>query len=192
MKKKFVLFLIFLNYLFFSLSQDKNGIFTLEEALKVSPELVLKLNLKKQKLAQVPFEITQFKNLTHLDLSFNKLSELPAFISDLKQLEELNFSKNKFTIFPSEICNLTKLKSLKFNRNSIEKIDSCISNLRNLQLIDFWDNPMKEFSDAFLELENLKEIHAEGIRYNQKFHDKWKEKLPKVKIFFGAPCDCMD
>jgi Leucine-rich repeat (LRR) protein len=192
MKLKFVLFLISLSSLNSSFSQDKIGFFTLEEAQKVNPELVTKLSLKKLKINQVPKEIIRYKNLTHLDLSNNKLTDFPEFIVEFKLLEELDFSKNKFTIFPKKICSLTQLKRLKFNRNLIEKIDSCISNLKKLEFIDFWDNPMRDFPEAFIKLNNLKEIHAEGIRYNQKFHDKWMRKLPNVKLFFDAPCDCRD
>ncbi|MES2589890.1 MAG: leucine-rich repeat domain-containing protein [Bacteroidota bacterium] len=192
MKGKFVLFCFLLSFQTSTFSQDKNGFYSLEEANQIHPDSVFKLSLKRQKLDSLPKEILKFKNITHLDLSFNKLSSLPDFLSEFKLLQEIDISKNKFTLFPTQLCLFPNLEHLKMNRNEIAKIDECIVFLSSLSYIDFWDNPIKEFPTAFLDLKNLKEIHAEGIRYNPKFQEKWFKALPKVKIFFDAPCDCVD
>ncbi len=192
MKKKFAVFLFILSFQHTVFSQDKNGFYSLEEAFNIHPDSVFKLSLRKMKLDSLPSEILRFKNIQSLDLSGNKLKSLPEFIAEFSLLQEIDISKNKFTHFPEQICLLKNVAVLKMNRNEMAAIPECILNLKKLTFIDFWDNPMKEYPEAFLILENLKEIHAEGIRYNPKFQEKWIKALPKVKFYFDEPCDCMD
>ena len=72
--------------------------FTLEQALKKDPLTVYKLNLKKQKLVDLPESMLQFKNLQSLNISKNKLSHFPAIVFKFEYLQYLNASDNKASL----------------------------------------------------------------------------------------------
>jgi Leucine-rich repeat (LRR) protein len=189
-RKLFLCFLLLIESLT-CFSQDRNGYLTLDEARLISADSVVKLSLRKEKLSSVPLEITKYANLTELDLGQNKLDSLPKFIAEFKKLKRIDISRNKFVSFPVVLLGLVSLEFLVMNRNQIESFPEEIGNLTKLSEIDFWDNPIKNYPEAFIFM-NLKKIHAEGIRYNATFQEKWKSLLPKTEFFFDNPCDCMD
>ncbi|HQP16886.1 MAG TPA: leucine-rich repeat domain-containing protein, partial [Bacteroidales bacterium] len=78
---------------------------SLEEALK-RPAAVYRLNLQRQRLAEVPAEIFSFEHLEELNLSHNRIKELPGQIGELKNLTILNLSHNKLVELPLEIGDL--------------------------------------------------------------------------------------
>lgn len=149
--------------------QEQYKIYTWEEAQLLAPDSVFALSFRKMKLESLPKNLINYRNLRQVD-----------------------FSRNKFTVFPVEILELEHLEKLIFNRNRIEIIPDSISKLKNLVYIDFWDNPIPVFPETFLNMSTLKEIHAEGIKYGPKFHQKWITALPNVKLFLDPPCDCRE
>lgn len=155
-------------------------------------DTIFGLSLKKLKLAQVPSELSQFKNLKHLDLSHNKLEKLPDFIYTLQNLEELNLGKNKFQVLDTAVSQLHSLKKLILNRNQLETLPTSIYYLINLKTIDLWDNPIINLPEELTQLKNLKELHLEGIVFGPKFQEKWITLLPNTVIFFEKPCACKE
>lgn len=161
----------------------------LKEALE-HPEMVIRLELKKQKLKEFPKEIFKFKNLQYLDLSKNQLKELPDSLYLLEKLQCLVVAHNKLGTFPKEIGKCTNLFYLNANNNDISLLPPQMGNLEKLRVLDLWSNELGEFPET---LSNLKQLNTLDIRVimisddNLKLLKKW---LPNTNIFFSPPCNC--
>ena len=161
----------------------------LKEAL-AHPEMVIRLELKKQKLKTFPKEIFQFKNLQYLDLSKNQLKELPDSLYLLTKLQSLNVSKNKLGTFPKEIGKCTNLFYLNANNNDISLLPPQIGDLEKLRTLDLWSNELADFPET---LSNLKQLRTLDVRVimisdeNLKLLKKW---LPNAEVFYTPPCNC--
>lgn len=191
-KTSFMFFLLILAAHFESVAQqDTLTMHTLESARKLDPALVVGLDLSRLKLDSVPTEITRYHNLKKLDLGKNKLSDLPDFMVDFLHLEYLNLEKNKFATFPLALCQLSSVKILILNRNDFTSMPDCLQYMKSLELLELWDTPLANFPESITLLPNLKQIDIYGIQYSAPYQQKWREKLPHVKIIFSAPCDCL-
>ncbi len=161
----------------------------LKEALE-HPEMVIKLELRKQKLKTFPVEIFQFKNLQSLDLGRNQLKELPDSIYKIAQLQYLDVSHNKLSSLPKEIGKCTHLFYLNANNNDLYGLPPQIGNLEKLRTLDLWSNELADFPEN---LKNLKELNVLDVRAilisddNLKLLKKW---LPNTTIYSNPPCNC--
>jgi Leucine-rich repeat (LRR) protein len=162
---------------------------SLSEALQ-HPEMVIRLELKKQKLKTFPKEIFEFKNLQYLDLSKNQLKELPDSIYLIKNLQCLNVAHNKLGSLPKEIGKCSNLIYINANNNDLYGLPPQIGNLEKLHTLDLWSNDLADFPEA---LSNLKELHILDVRAilisddNLKLLKKW---LPNTTIFSSPACNC--
>lgn len=167
-------------------------VFTWKEAKNANPDTIYAISFKKNKLKQVPKELSNYTKLIYLNLEKNKLQELPENLDTLINLKYLNISKNKFEIFPLVVTRLFELKTLIANRNYFQRIPNNIKYCKALHKIDLWNNPIEFFSEGFFELENLKELDLSSIRFSPKHHKKIVEKFGEIDLKIDAPCDCMD
>ena len=189
MTKLFVL-IFWLNLFFISANAQENKIYTsLEDAAKVHPDSVYRLDLSKNRLTEIPQVVFDFKNLISLDLSKNKLTNLPSnFI--FKHLEVLNLTKNKFTLFPEAICKNTALKQLLLGKNYLSELPECIGDLSELVILDAWFNTITVIPESIVKLKKLRSIDFRGMNYSDEFQQKWRDLLPWVNIEFDLGCDC--
>jgi len=161
----------------------------LKEALE-HPDMVIRLELRKQKLKDFPKEIFKFKNLQYLDLSKNQLKELPDSIYVLTKLQSLNVSHNKLGAFPKEIGKCKNLFYLNANNNNLYGLPPQIGNLEKLRTLDLWSNDLADFPE---EMANLKQLNTLDLRAilisddNAKLLKKW---LPNTNIFLSPSCNC--
>ena len=162
-----------------------------EQIKNISPDSVFYLDLSKKKLNAIPSYVYSLKNLRGLNLSRNQFTELNDSIYRLKNLQELDLGKNKFKNFPLQLCSISTLTHLSVNRNDFTSFPPCLGMLKQLEVLDFWGTPISSFPECFVELTNLKIIDARSIQFNAEFQWKWQQQLPKVKIEFDAPCNCM-
>jgi hypothetical protein len=161
----------------------------LKEAL-AHPEMVIKLELRKQKLKTFPPEIFMFKNLQYLDLGKNQLKELPDSIYKLTQLQHLNVERNKIGMLPKEIGKLTNLTYLNANNNDLIGLPPQIGNLERLHILDVWSNNFSEYPESLSNLKELQVLDIRAIMINQetvKLLHKW---LPNTSIHYDPPCNC--
>ena len=165
--------------------------YTLEQALKKDPLTVYKLNLKKQKLTDLPEEIAQFKNLQSLNISKNKLSHFAVIIFKFSYLQHLDVSDNKIASIPKEIGGLVHLKRFSANETEIASLPAEISHLKELYYLDIWGTNVASFPDDIEQLkETLKEIDMRVIMMSNAEHQKIKDLLPLTKIHFSKSCNC--
>ena len=86
-----------------------------------------------------------YDSLTTLDISCRRLIELPFWVSECKNLKELNCESNIFT----QLDNLPqKLKGLNCSKNSIIQLDKLPDTLETLYC---YNNPLKYDFEPTLE-----------------------------------------
>lgn len=173
-------------------AQDSTRVYSWEEALKASPDSVFRLDASKQKWESLPAAIFSFRNLRYLDISRNKLKELPPEMHVFTQLRVIEASRNQFATFPVTLCPLTHLHKIGLSRNEIETLPACIGYFSELIMLDMWDNPIVSLPDELVRLENVRTIDLRGILFSPTFQDTWRTKMPWVKWYFDAPCNCLE
>jgi hypothetical protein len=191
MKITCVLSFLFLLDFLCQAQQSKPIVYEWEMVQSASPDTIFGVTLERLKLDSIPAGLARFTELKYLNLGRNRLQELPTFIGDFTQLEVLDISRNKFAIFPIELCKLTELKELVANRNLFTRLPDCIGYCAKLERIDLWETPVATFPNSLYTLKELKELDLQGVRYNLKFQNELKQKLPAVKIKLDAPCNCL-
>lgn len=79
--------------------------------------------LKENFIAALPqWLFFQFEHLIFIQLSGNLLRRIPDEISELRNLEHLDVSKNQLTELPAPICRLNKLQFLNVSDNKITSL----------------------------------------------------------------------
>jgi len=191
MKKTFALILLLIvsTSVF---SQEDVRVFSWEEVQGADADTIYGLSLERMKLDELPAELARFSHLRILRIGKNKLTSLPQFIVNFTELEELDAGKNLLDVFPLTLCSMPSIQRLILSRNHFERIPDCIENIKELSYLDVYDTPITSVSESLVRLKNLKKIDFTGIRFNMRFQDNWKGKLPNVELVFDPPCDCMN
>ena len=171
---------------------SKIEVFTWEEAKNADPDTIYAISFKKNRLKEIPVELSKYTKLVYLDFQKNKLNYLPENIDTLIHLKYLNISKNKFEVFPLAVTRLFELKTLIASRNNFKRIPDNIKYCSELTKVDLWDTPIEFFPDGFFELSKLKELDLSSIRFSPKHHKKIVSKFGNINLQIDAPCDCMD
>ncbi|MGB3949190.1 MAG: leucine-rich repeat domain-containing protein [Bacteroidia bacterium] len=162
---------------------------SIEEALQY-PEKVIRLELKKKKLKQIPQEVFKFTNLQYLDLSKNKIRELPDSIAQLINLQHLILSKNELQELNPKIGDLKNLRTLEANNNELTALPIDIGKLEKLRYLDLWSNEIGRFPDEMKKLKNLKTMDLRVIMITDADQQRIQSMLPHTKIYFSPYCKC--
>ncbi len=190
---KFLFGIIFLCSSLFSFSQVSNfKIYTLEEALLVSPDSVYSIDLSRKKLYELPKDLYRFRELKLLNLSKNKLSLLSDSFAVFSHLETLTISSNKFESLPAVLFKLGTLRYLFAAKNEITSIQDEIQYMQALEEIDLYDNPISSIGTGLQQLKMLKKLDLQGIMYGPTFHNYISQSLPNVMVKMDPPCNCME
>lgn len=86
--------------------------------LSTTPKIVdtlVKLDLSRNKLRELPDEICLLTNLTHFHLEINRLERLPDDLPKLYRLEKLYLSDNQLEFLPVNMSNMQNLKVCRFS-----------------------------------------------------------------------------
>lgn len=169
--------------------EEATSYMNLQEALE-HPEMVIKLDLRKQKLKTFPKEIFQFKNLQYLDLSRNQLKELPDSIGRLAQLQWLNVSHNKITSLPKEIGKCSYLFYINANNNDLFGLPPQIGNLEHLRVLDLWNNDLADFPETLSNLHELNTFDIRSILIDENTIKRLKRLMPQAAVLYDPPCNC--
>ena len=152
-------------------------IYDWEELQTANPDTIFAISFEKNKLTELPADLSKFVNLKHLNLSKNKLTELPEFVFEFDSLKELNLTRNKLRSFPIGTCRLQELKRLMIGSNDITSLPDCVEYISKLEYLDLYDNPIVYLPQSMMRLKNLKKIDFTGIRFNKEFQKQWTEQL---------------
>lgn len=173
-------------------AQDTLKIYTWEEALQASPDSVYGLDASKLKWDSLPARIFMFTKLRYLNISKNRLTDLPQQISVFKDLMVIDVSRNKLETFPVALCQTTQIRKLLLSRNLIPAIPACIGYYKQLTVLDIWDNPIRSLPEELMKVKTLKTIDLRGILFNAAFQEKWITSMPETKWYFDPPCHCLN
>lgn len=162
---------------------------SLEEAL-VNPSLVFRLDLSKKKLKEFPQEVFMLINLNELRLDKNKITEIPSQITGLRHLQRLSISRNRIENFIPEVCRLTNLVILDLSDNYLGEIPDGIRRLQSLKELILWSNMIHYFPTELGQLEFLERLDLLHNEMNVHEQDRLKNLLPNTYIHFSEPCNC--
>lgn len=94
---------------------------------------LLKLNLNKANIVNIPVLFLNFVGLIELDLSENNFSKIPLSIKKCTNLHKLNLAGNPITEFPEGIRYLNSLEYLNLKETQIEDIPKWVFEMKNLK-----------------------------------------------------------
>jgi len=171
---------------------DTAHVFTkLEDAL-ANPDMVLRLDLSRQKLQVFPVEIFQLVHLQELRLNKCRLADLPNEFLALPELQRLQCQHNEIDTIPPSVFQLRNLKTLDFADNLIEIIPDEISQLSALETLALWDNPISYYPDNLSEMQWLKVLDVLNNAMSRETQERLTSSMPGCKIIMSPPCACMD
>ena len=100
------------------------------------PETITTIDLKRNKLTEIPDEIAQFKNLRVLRLARNPITKISEKIEELTQLEHLDLWDADLSELPEAIFRMKHLKVLDLRLCPIpnELIERLVEELPNTKI----------------------------------------------------------
>jgi len=165
---------------------------SIESALEAhhSGEIVEILNLKKQKLKNIPEEIQVFTELIELRINKNRIEILPDWFGELTHLEIFSAERNRLSEFPIVLLELENLRELYLGDNFITGIPIDIDALKNLEWLGLWSNLLRRFPSSLSDMPKLTTL---DILYNDMTFSEqtWLlEFLPHINVEMSEPCHC--
>lgn len=131
-----------------------------KNALRVTPDGKLRLDLSNVGIATFPKCLLKLRNIEELDLSRNQLKTIPEFISQLTGLSWLDLHSNQIEQLPESIGLLGSLVHLNLCNNNLDSagLSPQIGNLRNLQVLNLGMNRLNALPSTLAFLTNLTEL----------------------------------
>ena len=128
---------------------------------------VVKLDLSRLELKQIPECICLFTVLENLIISYNLLETLPEWIGDFKALKILETTDNLLLTLPKGIENLQNLEELYTRGNQIKNLPESIGNLKALKTFELYKNHLVRLPDTIGNLTKLKslDLHENKLTY---------------------------
>ncbi len=120
------------------------------------------LNLRNNMLAKLPSSISSLSSLKSLDLHGNKLTSINIHPS--KSIEELELGWNNFTTIPINIKPLLLLEKFGIGGNKLETLPEWIGSFHSLKALDLYDNKLLNIPDSLGKLNSLEKLN---LRNNQ-------------------------
>ncbi|XP_065152618.1 leucine-rich repeat-containing protein 18 [Paramisgurnus dabryanus] len=144
-------------------SGDKGTKITLKmakNALRVTPEGKLRLDLSNIGITVFPKCLLKLRNLQELDLSRNKLKTIPEFISQFTALHWLDLHSNHIEQLPESIGRLGSLVHLNLCNNKLDStgLSPEIGSLKHLQVLNLGMNRLTTLPPTLVALTNLTEL----------------------------------
>ncbi|KAL9322297.1 hypothetical protein ACSQ67_010350 [Phaseolus vulgaris] len=144
-----------------------------EEVIAMATRLSItskELSMEGLGLTAVPSEVWESGEVIKLDLSRNSIQELPVQLSSCVSLQTLILSKNQIIEWPSSILkSLSSLSCLKIDNNSLRQIPSDgFEVVPKLQILDLSGNAASLLDGpAFSSLPYLQELHLRRMRLSE-------------------------
>ncbi|XP_044517270.1 leucine-rich repeat-containing protein 2 [Gracilinanus agilis] len=101
------------------------------------------IDVSANKFSSIPICVLRMSNLQWLDISNNCLNDLPQDIDRLEELQTFLLHKNKLTYLPQALLNLTKLTLLVVSGEGLVEIPTAIcDSSTHLKFVSLMDNPI--------------------------------------------------
>ncbi|XP_067424672.1 leucine-rich repeat-containing protein 2 [Emydura macquarii macquarii] len=143
----------------------------------IPPELGNCENLEKLDLAgnleltELPFELSNLKQVTFVDVSTNQFPTIPICVLRMSSLHWLDISNNKLRDLPQDIDRLDELQTLLLQRNKLTYLPRALLNMPKLSLLVVSGDDLVEIptdvceSPTGLKFVSLKDNPLETILY---------------------------
>ncbi|XP_075048014.1 leucine-rich repeat-containing protein 2 [Mixophyes fleayi] len=109
-------------------------------------------------LTELPFELSNLKKVTFVDVSANKFSSIPICVLRMSSLQWLDISSNNLKDLPQDIDRLEELDTLLLQKNKLTYLPLELTNLSNLKLLVVSGDSLVEFPSALVENPSLKYV----------------------------------
>lgn len=86
-------------------------------------------------LTELPFELSNLKRVTFVDISANKFSSVPICVLRMANLQWFDISNNNLNDLPQDIDRLEELQSFLLYKNKLTYLPYALLNLKKLALI---------------------------------------------------------
>ncbi|CAH6777615.1 Lrrc2 [Phodopus roborovskii] len=86
-------------------------------------------------LMELPFELSNLKQVTFVDISANKFSSVPVCVLRMCRLQWLDISSNNLSDLPQDIDRLEELQSFLLYKNKLTYLPQAMLNLKKLTLL---------------------------------------------------------
>ncbi|XP_021893282.1 LOW QUALITY PROTEIN: plant intracellular Ras-group-related LRR protein 7 [Carica papaya] len=148
------------------------GIVALRDAkLKTFPDEVFELersvrtlDLTRNKLVEIPMEISKLINMQRLVLAENLIQRLPINLGKLQSLKVMTLDGNRISSLPDEcktsFGQLVRLERLSISENILTSLPETIGSLRNLLLLNVSKNKLKSLPESIGSCFSLEELQA--------------------------------
>ncbi|XP_054555052.1 leucine-rich repeat-containing protein 2 [Talpa occidentalis] len=121
------------------------------------------LNVSFNHLQSIPPELGDCENLEKLDCSGNlELTELPFELSNLKQVTFVDISANQFSSVPICVLRMSSLQWLDISNNNLTDLPQDIDRLEELQTFLLYKNKLTYLPHALLNLKKLTLLVVSG------------------------------
>lgn len=127
------------------------------------------------KLPRFPRACIQLPGLTNLILDRNKIEDLPADISQMVQLNSLSLSSNHIQVLPQSFCDLPALATLHLQDNRLHELPEAIGKMKSLQSLVLANNPLKKLPKSLAEADTLRYLNL-----SQVFRDGVPEMISQI------------
>lgn len=124
------------------------------------------LDLSSNELSALPPDLAQLTQLQLIDLSNNHFEQLPDWLGDLPQLQFLDLSNNQLAVVSPTLTRLERLQRLNLSKNLLRQIPESFANLQQLQRLDLSHNYLQQFPDAVSALSLLQQLSLIGNQIN--------------------------
>jgi len=142
------------------LSHDTWAVFP-REITQFSKTLLI-LDMKNNRLAQVPECISSLTLLKSLDVSFNQIEFIDKGIGQCIRLRSLIVSRNRLESLPSQLSNCVMLEQIIADQNRLTTLPEALMNLIAISMIDVRDNQLISIPLGLCRVPTLNKILCEG------------------------------
>lgn len=139
-----------------TLNLKSNRLRELPNSIGDIPSLEI-LNLRNNVLSRLPESLMSLSSLKILDLHGNKFNDIRINLSG--SITELELGWNNFSTLPVKIKPLSLLKKLGLGGNKLFELPEWLGNYLLLKELDLYDNKLQKIPDSFGSLENLESLN---------------------------------
>ncbi|MFX1571576.1 MAG: leucine-rich repeat domain-containing protein [Promethearchaeota archaeon] len=151
---------------------------TLSESIRVINKLT-KLELRGNRLGNLPNSIFSLPFLKFLDMSHNNLEKLSDRFDALKSLEYLNLRYNNLTEIPNSVGSLENLKTLDLKHNRLTTLPISFGDLISLESLNLHGNQFTTIPSIIEKLTSLKKLKV-GLNHLKNVPE-WIKNLRSLK-----------
>ncbi|XP_069083767.1 leucine-rich repeat-containing protein 2 [Pleurodeles waltl] len=157
--------------------------------VSIPPELGNCENLEKMDLSgnlelmELPFELSNLKKVTFVDISANKFPTIPICILRMSNLQWLDLSSNNLTDLPEDIDRLDELKTLLLQKNNLTYLPRSLTNMPKLEMLIVSGDNLVEIPSLLMETPSLKFVSLRDSPVNIDVDLEHKEDRESSRDF---------